>query len=323
MQNIGGHFRHIARQISDEIAEEDQPSENKIRKTTSQHIRKNYNTWEALPLISEVAKRDVTALLRKYRVIINKAKEDIFQNLTKTASQQLTKIAGNLFVKFPDHVLNSQVTGIVIAGFGSKEMFPALQAFSVEGIANDILKHGRDTSVVVNMQTPGAIVPFAQKEMVSTFMEGIEPGYKRVVDGYLSTLFEQYPETLVDSIDALDNTERAALKGKLKEISNEVLNEFEQALKIYRTEKYIEPVVRVVAHLPKDELAEMAESLVNLTKFKRKVSMQEETVGGPIDVAVISKGDGFIWIKRKHYFEPGLNPQFFSNYYRETKDEEN
>ena len=44
--------------------------------------------------------------------------------------------------------------------------------------------------------------------------------------------------------------------------------------------------------------------------------MQAETVGGPIDVAVISKGDGFIWIKRKHYFEGDMNPQFFANYFR-------
>jgi hypothetical protein len=41
---------------------------------------------------------------------------------------------------------------------------------------------------------------------------------------------------------------------------------------------------------------------------------QDETVGGPIDVAVISKGDGFVWIKRKHYFERDLNPHFFRNH---------
>ncbi|MEA1995293.1 MAG: hypothetical protein U9N18_03965 [Campylobacterota bacterium] len=45
-------------------------------------------------------------------------------------------------------------------------------------------------------------------------------------------------------------------------------------------------------------------------------SLESETAGGPIDVAVISKGDGFIWIKRKHYFKPELNPQFFANYYK-------
>ena len=41
------------------------------------------------------------------------------------------------------------------------------------------------------------------------------------------------------------------------------------------------------------------------------MSHTAETVGGPIDVAlIISKGDGLIWIKRKHYFSPELNPQF-------------
>ena len=65
--------------------------------------------------------------------------------------------------------------------------------------------------------------------------------------------------------------------------------------------------------LPKDELAATAEALVNITTVKRKISMEPETVGGPIDVAVISKKDGFIWIKRKHYFKPEYNYDFFTN----------
>jgi hypothetical protein len=64
----------------------------------------------------------------------------------------------------------------------------------------------------------------------------------------------------------------------------------------------------------------MAEALVNLTSFKRRITAVAETVGGPIDVAVISKGDGFIWIRRKHYFKPELNHHFFSNYYCGDKD---
>ena len=67
----------------------------------------------------------------------------------------------------------------------------------------------------------------------------------------------------------------------------------------------------VVELLPKEELAEMAETLVNLTSFKRRVTPEAETVGGPVDVAVISKGDGLIWIKRKHYFSQDLNFRYF------------
>ena len=69
-------------------------------------------------------------------------------------------------------------------------------------------------------------------------------------------------------------------------------------------------MIEAVALLPKDQLAVMAETLVALTSFKRKMSKDLETVGGAIDVAVISKGDGFVWIKRKHYFDAALNPRF-------------
>ena len=80
----------------------------------------------------------------------------------------------------------------------------------------------------------------------------------------------------------------------------------------YIQETYVNPITSVVSMLPKDELAAMAEALVNLTSFKLKVTMEKETVGGPIDVAVISKGDGFIWIKKKQYFRQELNPRFLT-----------
>ena len=67
--------------------------------------------------------------------------------------------------------------------------------------------------------------------------------------------------------------------------------------------------------------ASMAETLVNLTSFKRKVTLDDETVGGPIDVAVVSKGDGFVWIKRKHYFTADLNPHFTTQYFNRRSPE--
>ena len=78
-----------------------------------------------------------------------------------------------------------------------------------------------------------------------------------------------------------------------------------------RKRKFVAPIMNIVEHLPKEELAEMAEALVNLTALKRRVSLDLETVGGPIDVAVVSKGDGLIWTRRKHYFDPALNPSYF------------
>ena len=64
---------------------------------------------------------------------------------------------------------------------------------------------------------------------------------------------------------------------------------------------FTKPITEVVAILPKAELATLAESLVSLTSIKRKFSTESETVAEPIDVAVVSKIDGFVWIKRKSY----------------------
>jgi hypothetical protein len=70
-------------------------------------------------------------------------------------------------------------------------------------------------------------------------------------------------------------------------------------------------IEEMVEFMPKPEMARMAEALVNLTSIKRRVTRGFETVGGPIDVAVISKADGFVWVKRKHYFTPELNSRYF------------
>lgn len=56
-----------------------------------------------------------------------------------------------------------------------------------------------------------------------------------------------------------------------------------------------------------DELGSMAETLVSLTSFKRKFSGEMQTVGGPIDVLTISRGERPIWMKRKQFFDFNQN----------------
>ena len=63
--------------------------------------------------------------------------------------------------------------------------------------------------------------------------------------------------------------------------------------------------------MPVQELVILAESLVEITSLKRRVTDELETVGGAVDVVAITRSEGLVWIKRKHYFEPGLNPRFF------------
>ena len=115
---------------------------------------------------------------------------------------------------------------------------------------------------------------------------------------------------------AIDGKAKRKLSKILFKSSQKMLKEFLGDLNKYKKEEFSDPVLAVVAVLPRDELASMAESLIKLTSFKRRVSMDDETVAGAIDVAVISKSDGFVWINRKRYFDKELNPRFFANYNR-------
>lgn len=110
----------------------------------------------------------------------------------------------------------------------------------------------------------------------------------------------------------IQHEEKEALYDNLDKLLSQRLAGYKMVIDDHVSEKYTKKVTEMIEFLPKQDLAYMAESLVNLTAFKRKVSNDNETVGGPIDVAIISKGDGFIWVKRKHYFDKDLNHHYFS-----------
>lgn len=212
-------------------------------------------------------------------------------------------------------------SGIVIAGFGNAQSFPSLRSYVLDSIISGRLRIMEDKHRRTDITTDhrAAVSAFAQSEMVSLFMDGIDSDFGTFITSFVAHSFlAKYPEFVLQLFDKYvpSRSRRRSLK-QLGAIGNKLVSAFAQGMAEYTREMHSSPIVEIVAHLPKEELAAMAEALVNLTSFKRHVTREAETVGGPIDVAVISKGDGLIWIKRKHYFESALNPQFLSNYYRE------
>ncbi|NJJ37804.1 hypothetical protein [Paenibacillus apii] len=222
----------------------------------------------------------------------------------------LLTIAASIISK---HVHTDHDTGVVIAGFGEMDIFPSLRSYVVEGYFSGVLKYEKAKQIDIDAINTAAIVPFAQQEMVHSFLTGIDPKLKNEVSNFIHAIVHTYPE-IIESLGESEETLSIEAKRGLLEIGSQISNEFIEQLEEIIQNKYTSPVINTVSSLPKEELAAMAEALVNLTSIKRKMSNETETVGGPIDVAVISKGDGFIWIKRKHYFSPDLNHNYFQNY---------
>jgi hypothetical protein len=232
---------------------------------------------------------------------IDKAIQIVFENFIVLNEQrnELINILCNDIQK--GICIRQGYSGLVITGYGGKEIFPSIYVCNICGkIGTSLIRFNEEKDAITFNHT-ASIRPFAQTEMVCSFMEGIDPEFENTIIKQIKTL-----------IDAISREMDKSYQEKLDIIKNDFLVYIAK----FKNDVYINPIMDIVQSLQKSDLAEMAEALVNLTSFKRHISKESETVGGPTDVAVISKADGFIWIKRKHYFDIDLNRHFLENYYR-------
>jgi hypothetical protein len=61
--------------------------------------------------------------------------------------------------------------------------------------------------------------------------------------------------------------------------------------------------------MPVQDAIDLADFLVETTKRFVRFLPGADTVGGDTDIAVVTKHEGFKWVRRKHYFDATLNPR--------------
>ena len=251
-------------------------------------------------------------LVRRFSETEELAKRQVFEQLP--LDDEATRLLRSLTIAWMERPLEAAIsgTGLVVAGFGESEFAPALAERQVYGMMGGSLRRRTPDEHRISANNNAAVLPFAQREMVDLFMSGIDPELREVVDSVLLALTTSVPDRLAQVIPGTSNSMLESLRSG----GNELFETYHSYLRGYIQHFHVAPILDAVAALPIDELGAMAETLVNLTSFKRRVTLDAETVGGPIDVAVISKGDGLVWTRRKHYFDPTLNHHFFANYFR-------
>jgi len=226
--------------------------------------------------ITSVYQEEIKQLIKKYFDCLPR---------TKRQTQKLEEICGLIFTK---REFLTFYTGFVVAGFGDSELFPSFTEFHILGyLCGELLYYSKKSRKIgfnynyATNETKAEIVPFATKDTVENLLYGSHPNFDRAIRNEL---------------------EKHLDRKKIDDI-------------LFETNKMIfkditVPIIDTIDKLTKDQLANVARTFVNLTSFMKQVTMELETVGGPIDVAVISKKDGFIWIDRKHYFDIEKNLHF-------------
>ena len=169
---------------------------------------------------------------------------------------------------------------MVIAGFGQSELFPALSSYFLDGVVANRVRVRLGGHVNIDRGQSAAILPFAQRDMVDTFMDGIDPGFRLALDGVVREALMLLADHFCGLVqDALSTAEHDRLRGDARRACAAVTVQIGGRLDEFLERHSSGPIMSVVEVLPKEELAEMAETLVNLTSFKRRVTPSAETVG--------------------------------------------
>ncbi|WP_407423457.1 hypothetical protein [Methanobrevibacter sp.] len=204
----------------------------------------------------------------------------------------------------------TSVTGIVIVGFDEGKNFPSY-------INIDILLNNGGYIEYVNEKSKfsysnNLIIPFAQTDVIYGYLYGIHPEFLDVIGHYHKSVLSGFLDEFIEYIDFENNLVPGNINAILKKV-----DDFRDEINTKNREfiAFIESVEKIILNnilysmdlLSKENLANMVEILVKITSLRYQLSMNLNIVGGEVNVAVISKLDGFVWIKKEEYYDKKLN----------------
>lgn len=194
--------------------------------------------------------------------------------------------------------------GLFFAGYGCNDAFPKFIHIELYTVIGGIIKY-KIVEQYEESNNHAQIVPLAQRDVILTFCKGISNTFINYIPQKVGSIIES-------KIDSLPDTFTDEQKKELKDIMSVSRNEIASSIDITIQKDNVKPILDSVQLIPLPEMGFLAESLVNITSLKRTFAIDgnQQTVGGPTDVAIMSKGDGFVWIKRKHYFDNQINPDY-------------
>ncbi|AZO16056.1 hypothetical protein EOA27_00530 [Mesorhizobium sp. M2A.F.Ca.ET.037.01.1.1] len=257
-----------------------------------------------IPLKNQAFMKDVTfeTFMGQFESEIRTAVEaGLKTTMEEIAESVLIGIGRLMFCLLKSETRSQAYTGLVFAGLGSDDLFPSLESVELDGVYFGQARTLNSLSIDIDRAGPTSrIVPFAQTDMAERFIHGIDRTFERG----LQELMSDVVGSLVERLGGNATGNSAALVDETLTTLRQSLSELKDSAEA--------KLNSVVNHMSRKELGELAYSLVELTSRKRRYSTEIETVGGPIDVAILTKNEGFIWVKRKHYFDLELNPRFRS-----------
>jgi hypothetical protein len=174
---------------------------------------------------------------------------------------------------------------VAFIGYGSTQTFPGHQVVELTGAVDGRALADWWEPLSVAPDNRAAVTPLAQDEAIQTFLRAYNADFLVTAHDHLEAALAAV------SVEPTDEDE-----GQRRQAAHEALTE---AFKQLSSERFITPLLDTIEALPRTDMARMAESLVGIQALRAASGDALPTVGGPIDVVVISREHGVEWVRRK------------------------
>ena len=217
--------------------------------------------------------------------------------LGKQSIQRLREIG--VFCGVKDLFLED-VAGLVFAGFGSEDLYPSVVTCFVSAVVGGIVKRAEASVDSIDGEIRSKIRIFADSEVTNAFIRGIDFNLERRIYGGFRMMMHGLVDQVVGAFGNTDAAMRDSVRERFqRDFVPRYFEAFYHMIAQYQQQAFINPILRVLEIASKTELGNTARELVTLNIFKKRIMAQKETVGGAVDVAVISRDGGFQWVSKQ------------------------
>lgn len=273
----------------------------------NERLGKLINKWDELGRCEQLQDYSIEAFKNETKEVLeawfaNEAGllEKMWDTRTTLDNTSFQEGFTNLLREFmiSNHEGDTVVTELVFSGYGSLEAFPTLMSVSVFGGLSHRVNYfiNPKKTYKISDEHPSAICPFAQEDIVQSLLCGRHEIFSLFMNREINEMYRKIMENGFDAdysddtfIEMLNGVKLNDIKQRRKEMGKELHDQKWQQWE------------RKMENSDLSTMANMAEQLIQLTGFQRILTFDDEGVGGPIDVAVITKDNGFEWVKRKEW----------------------
>lgn len=202
----------------------------------------------------------------------------------------LRQIAVFALLKNRFHEIHS---GIVFAGYGRKDHYPASAEYLVSTVYRNKLKMIRyDVARVGPSEVPARVLLFADADATFSFVTGIDEEIFDLLMSFSEYLFEGLTTGLLHESKLPAPTKTVIADFVLREMAPVYHAMLREGLEHYIHDHRILPLHEVVATSGTKDLVQRASDFVRLNILAKQMRGLEQTVGGGVDTVLITKTRG-------------------------------